>query len=79
MENYEKIETYLNGQMTKEEALEFEVKAEADENLAMEIAVQKFEQEAMELALEDDLRSQIKEIQINNSQKANSDKKNKNC
>jgi len=49
--------------MSKEEARLFETQITEDEDLANEVAIQRFERDVIQLASEDDLRDRIKSIQ----------------
>ncbi|MCF8245796.1 MAG: hypothetical protein K9J37_14465 [Saprospiraceae bacterium] len=55
----EKIEAYLTGQLVPAEAQLFEQAIAKDENLAMEVEMQRLEHDAMELMLEKDLKSKM--------------------
>jgi len=57
--NFDRIEAFLLGQTTPEEARELEAQAAQDNALAAEIRQQELEHRAMELLVQDDLRSQM--------------------
>ncbi len=55
----DKIEAFLTGQMSPEESRSFEQRLAQDEDLAIEVEMQRLEHDAMELMLETDLKSKI--------------------
>lgn len=63
MNNFNKIEDYLDEKMSEAEVRLFEIQITQDEDLAKEVAMQRFERDVIQLASEDDLRDRIKNIQ----------------
>ncbi|MBL7816126.1 MAG: hypothetical protein JNL70_14000 [Saprospiraceae bacterium] len=58
-ELYEKIETYLKGQLTPEQHKAFEIEIANDHKLAELVDMHRFEWDAMEVIIEKDLRNQM--------------------
>ena len=63
MENFDKINNYLKGEMPDKERTDFEKEVASNEDLAREIATQKFEEYFFEFAAKEDISQQIKKVQ----------------
>lgn len=61
---HDKIETYLNKRMSKEEQEDFEQQIREDANIKQEVAIHVLANEAVYLAIEDDVKNKLDAIRV---------------